>query len=179
MGLAFGSIYVPAAGPLNAAVALLAQSPGTIEEEEGEPLVGPAGSLLQKAIKVATNIAWEDTYRTNVWKYRLLLSDTGEIKAEVNKMRPKVIIELMRLSRLRALILFGNEALYCVTRRWGITQERGRLCRWVSHPRSPLVIPTFHPAFVLRNRAEGRIIGGRTPMKWLLHDLRTAERSLR
>jgi DNA polymerase len=176
--ISFGEIFVPAAGPLDAAIAFLAQSPGSVEEEEGEPLVGPAGSILQGVCR-EVGIKWDSTYRTNVWKRRLLLKDIDKIKAEADKMRSKVLAELMRLSCLQILVLLGNEALYCVTRRWGIVRERGRLCRWVSHSQTPFVVPTFHPAFVLRNRAEGRIIDGKSPMEWLLYDLRTAKRRLR
>lgn len=171
----FGTIEVGSAGPEMARIALLGQSPGHTEEEEGEPFVGRVSvESLHPAVANAS-LVWEDLYRTNVFKCRLLAANEHVVKAAIDKVRNGIVNEFLRLVDLRAVVTLGNEALYCVTRRWGITRAVGEEWTWNGHPNKPRIIPTVHPSYVSRTQWDGTKIHGKTPMWWLISRLERAK----
>ncbi len=65
----FGT-YVGGTGPFGAKLMIVGIAPGETEVRQGKPFVGPSGHILRTDLKEA-GIDIEDTYRTNVFKYKL------------------------------------------------------------------------------------------------------------
>ncbi len=135
-------------GNRNAQLLFVGEGPGQDEDLQGLPFVGKAGQLLDKII-VAMQLKREDVYICNVVKCRPPGNRTplpDEIGAclpflaeQIDLVAPKVIVAL---GGPAAKTLLHTEA--------GITALRGR---WASYKSIP-VMPTFHPAFVLRQYTE-------------------------
>jgi uracil-DNA glycosylase len=124
------------------------EAPGFEEDRTGRPFVGPAGQLLTKMIE-AIRLKREDVYIANVLKCRPPNNRTPEkseaencfpyLHAQIRVLRPEVICTL-GAPAARA-ILGGEQA---------ISRIRGR----VFHFEDVTVVPTFHPAYLLRNPAD-------------------------
>src|SRR4051812_33857330 len=65
-------------GPADARVVMVGEQPGDVEDREGEPFVGPAGRLLDRAMRDA-GLDRADTYLTNAVKhFKFKATDTGK-----------------------------------------------------------------------------------------------------
>lgn len=166
----FGAVEVGPAGPRTARLAVVGQSPGMEEEFAGEPFVGPAGQLLQHALHAA-GVAWPTVYRTNVFRHRLLSgADLAEVQRAVDARRQALLDELAGLRSLRVIVALGNEAMFALLGRWGVLAHRGQ---WSGvHAVRASIVPTVHPAYVLRSR-DARAEG------WLFDDIRKAAKRCR
>ncbi|HET7589703.1 MAG TPA: UdgX family uracil-DNA binding protein [Solirubrobacterales bacterium] len=142
------------AGRASAKLMLVGEQPGDKEDLEGEPFVGPAGRLLDRALGEA-GIDRSEAYVTNAvkhfkWKPRgsRRLHQTpraGEIEAckpwleaEVRAVRPQAIVAL---GASAARSLFGSKVK--------VLKNRGRQ---ISSPLAPLASVTIHPSAILRLR---------------------------
>jgi DNA polymerase len=145
-------------GPRKAALMIVGEQPGDLEEREGRPFVGPAGALLRDRLAKA-GIEPGCAYVTNAVKHfkfvqrgkrRLHQSPTaGEIDVcrwwldgERRLVRPQLV-----------LALGASAARGVLGRSIGVQRERGR-----PHPledRSELWI-SVHPSYLLRLKDEGR-----------------------
>jgi|GEM_PF-188366 len=140
------------AGDPHAAVMLVGEQPGDVEDREGEPFVGPAGRLLREAMADA-GLRVEDAYLTNAVKHfkferrgKLRLHkkpSAGEVaacapwlEAELGAVRPQVVVAL---GATAGQALLGPELR--VTRDRGATRPG---------PHGALVVPTVHPSSILR-----------------------------
>ncbi len=140
-------------GDINAQLMFVGEAPGLDEDEQGEPFVGKAGQLLTRIIQ-AMGLARNSVYIANILKCR---PDTpgqsaGNRKPTSEEMRtcipylhrqidligPKVIVGL------GATALEGLQGKSAV----GITRLRGQ---WQTFRGIPLM-PTYHPAYLLRNQ---------------------------
>lgn len=155
----------------------MGQSPGSEEERRGEPFVGPAGELLQEVVE-EVGLVWAQVRRTNVFKRRLYEKDPHAIQRMIDlRARADLIDELRACSAARVIVTLGNEAMYALTGRWGITAFRGRPM-YSSHlgDGGPIIIPTIHPSAILRSGQRG---DGRSQWRnWLVADLTKARRIL-
>jgi uracil-DNA glycosylase family 4 len=124
------------------------EGPGADEDEQGKPFVGRAGQLLTKMIE-AMGIKREDVYITNVVKCRPpenrnpepeeISSCSPFLENQLKVLKPKVICTLGT---------FASQTLLKTEEK--ISKLRGRF-----HPyQGMLLMPTFHPAYLLRNPAE-------------------------
>jgi DNA polymerase len=139
-------------GEARAAVMLVGEQPGDKEDVAGEPFVGPAGTLLDRALEEA-GIAREDAYVTNVVKHfkwkpagkrRIHQKPNRE---EIGACTPWLEAELERV-RPRAVVLLGATAAQALLgRQFKVTKERGRFVEW---DREPQVLATVHPSSILR-----------------------------
>ncbi|NUP51884.1 MAG: UdgX family uracil-DNA binding protein [Catenulispora sp.] len=150
-------------GPRTARVLLLGEQPGDQEDRLGEPFVGPAGHLLDRALAEA-GLPERDVYRTNAVKHfrwrpppgggrrRIHQSPTqGQITAcrpwllaEVEAVRPAVIV---------ALGASAGKSLFGPSFRVG--DARGSVRTWSAEPEAAsaagiAVMTTIHPSAVLR-----------------------------
>ena len=153
-------------------IAFVGQSPGKNEVDQGLPLVGASGKLLQSACAKA-GIDWLSCYRGNVCEFRPPNNDfLGYYcakKAEVGGkdytlpplqsgkyLKPLWFDQLDRLKEELAwikpnvVVTLGNESLWALTGESGITKYRGSLMESTLLP-GVKVLPTWHPAGVLRN----------------------------
>jgi uracil-DNA glycosylase len=131
-------------------IVFVGEAPGHDEDLKGEPFVGEAGQLLTKIIQ-AMGFSREDVYICNVLKCRPPNNrnpQTDEIEAchpfllrQIQAVSPKIII---------ALGTFAAQTL--LQTRAPISQLRGHIHDYHGIP----LLPTFHPAFLLRNPAKKR-----------------------
>jgi DNA polymerase len=132
-------------GKPDADLMFVGEAPGADEDIQGEPFVGRAGQLLTKII-AAIGLSREDVYIANVIKCRPPQNrnpepdevDTCEpfLFQQIDAIRPKVIVALGSFAA-RALLRTQDP----------ISRLRGRVYEY----RGSQLIPTFHPAYLLRN----------------------------
>ena len=141
-------------GPIPARLMLVGEQPGDREDRAGEPFIGPAGAMLDRAL-ADVGIDREATFVTNVvkhFKWRPVPGSKRRLherpnKAEVGACLPWVESELA-LVRPEALVLLGATAAEGVAGRpVAVTKERGRP---LPLDLAPLVVATVHPSSILR-----------------------------
>jgi uracil-DNA glycosylase family 4 len=144
-GLCQGRTHtVPGEGAPAPELVFVGEGPGADEDASGRPFVGAAGQLLDKMIG-AMGLAREQVFICNVVKCRPPGNRTPEpeemaaclpfLEAQLGVLRPKVIC-LLGATPLKALLGLS-----------GITRLHGQRQEWRGIP----VIPSFHPAYLLRN----------------------------
>ena len=142
------------AGPEHARCVVVGEQPGDREDLEGEPFVGPAGRLLDKAL-VEAGIDRAVTYVTNAVKHfhfsqrgkrRLHQSpDAGHIHA----CRPWLEAELDRLQPELIVLLGAVAGRALLGPSFRVTKQRGLLMPW-PEDETVQILPTLHPSAVLR-----------------------------
>ncbi len=140
-------------GSIDAQLMFVGEAPGADEDEQGEPFVGKAGQLLTKIIQ-ATGLQRADVYIGNILKCR---PDTpgqnaGNRKPTADEMATCIpyLHEQIDLIRPRVLVALGATAVEgLLGKTIGITKLRGT---WKTYRGIPLM-PTYHPAYLLRNQA--------------------------
>lgn len=189
-------IKVPNFGPQPAKVLIIGEAPGKTEEDEGRPFVGQSGIELTKMLHEAGLLRTEVRV-ANVCHYRppgnkmdlwwpkknaktgkqvkkyitkdmvpydgdyfdpRVVEGLEELKSEISDCRPNVIVPL------------GNLSLWATTRHTGITKWRSSLLRGdprLGIPETTKIIPTIHPAAVLRDWEKRYLV---------VHDLRRVKR---
>lgn len=139
-------------GPASAAAMLVGEQPGDAEDRAGHPFVGPAGQLLDRALREA-GIERNRTYVTNAVKHfkweprgkrrihskpnaREVQACLPWLKAEIDRVRPAVVV---CLGTTAAQALLGRD--FRVTRQRGEILEGGP---------ARYVVATVHPSAILR-----------------------------
>jgi DNA polymerase len=140
-------------GNPNAELMFVGEAPGADEDAQGEPFVGKAGQLLTKIIQTM-GFARETVYIGNILKCRpdMPPGSTGNRKPTPEEMRTCFpwLEKQIALIQPRALVALGAtavEGLLGDTR--PMNQLRGR---WLDYKGIP-VMPTYHPAYLLRNQS--------------------------
>lgn len=140
---------VPGSGPIGAKLAIVGEAPGYEENLAGRPFVGAAGELLNVLCKEA-GINRNDCYITNVVKFRPPDNDLtrlNEIDVSLAQSISDLIDEL-EVVKPNCILALGNTALQALTGKSGIKQYRGSVLR--SSNGRMKIVPTFHPAHLLR-----------------------------
>lgn len=140
-------------GTIEAELMFVGEAPGADEDEQGEPFVGKAGQLLTKIIQT-TGLTRETVYIANILKCR---PDTpgqsaGNRKPTSDEMATCIpyLHEQIDLIRPKAIVALGATAVEgLLGKTAGITRLRGH---WQTYRGIPLM-PTYHPAYLLRNQA--------------------------
>lgn len=137
---------VPGMGNPHADLMIIGEGPGADEDRQGLPFVGAAGQYLDKWIQAIGLTRMEHCYIANIVKCRPPANrdpSGAESNAclpylyrQIDVVKPKVI---MSLGRIASKILLNTET--------GITVLRGKVHKYQNIP----VVPTYHPAAVLRN----------------------------
>ncbi len=137
-------------GNPKARLMFVGEAPGEEEDKRGEPFVGRAGQLLTKIIE-AIGLTREQVYIANIIKCRPPGNRNPEpdeiqecepfLFRQIDVIRPRVIVPLGK---------FAAQSLLKTTD--PITRVRGRQYEY----RGAVLIPTFHPAFLLRNPSAKR-----------------------
>lgn len=140
-------------GDINSPLMFVGEAPGADEDAQGEPFVGAAGQLLTKMIQ-AMGLDRNSVYIANILKCR---PDTpgqrsGNRKPTLDEMKTclpflQAQIDLIQPKVIVALGATAVEGLLGKT--VGITRLRGN---WQIYRDIPLM-PTYHPAYLLRNQA--------------------------
>jgi len=137
-------------GDVHAELMFVGEAPGRDEDLQGRPFVGRAGQLLTQMIQ-AMGFRREEVFIANVLKCRPP-GNRNPAPDEVAQCEPYLMrqIELVRPKLICAL---GNHALRALTGyTGGISKVRGRPMEFFQWK----VVPTFHPAYLLRNPAAKR-----------------------
>jgi uracil-DNA glycosylase len=137
-------------GNPNADLMFVGEAPGADEDAQGEPFVGRAGQLLTKIIE-AIGLKREDVYIANVIKCRPPGNRNPE-SDEVEQCQPFLFrqIDAIKPKVIVALGKFAAQSLLQTTD--PITRIRGREFTY----RGATLVPTFHPAYLLRNPSSKR-----------------------
>jgi DNA polymerase len=131
-------------GNPNARLMFVGEGPGADEDARGEPFVGRAGRKLDEMIR-AIGLDREDVYIANVVKCRPPENRAPE-PDEIGTCAPFLFAQIEAI-RPRVLVALGAPAAKTLLgTRVGITQIRGT---WGTFRGIP-VMPTFHPAYLLR-----------------------------
>ncbi len=134
-------------GSPNADLMFIGEAPGRDEDLQGEPFVGRAGQLLTDIIK-AMKLTRDDVYITNVVKCRPPDNRNPE-PDELDACRP-FIRRQVEIIQPKVIVTLGRFALQSLTGKgYGITSIRGQ---WLDY-NGVKVMPTYHPAYLLRNPA--------------------------
>ncbi len=137
-------------GNPDADLMFVGEAPGADEDTRGEPFVGRAGQLLTKIIE-AIGLRREDVYSANVIKcrppgHRNPESDEVEqcepfLFRQIDSIKPKVIVALGKFAA-QSLLRTADP----------ITRLRGREFQY----RDAILMPTYHPAYLLRTPSAKR-----------------------
>jgi DNA polymerase len=136
-------------GDPKAVIVFVGEGPGFEEDQQGRPFVGEAGQLLTDIIEKGMKIKRAEVYICNIVKCRPpgnrnpepdeVETCIGFVKQQIRAINPKVIVTLGNVPTQN---LLGTKQ--------GITKLRGT---WQSYEGIP-VMPTFHPAYLLRSPSE-------------------------
>jgi len=137
-------------GNPKARLMFVGEAPGEEEDERGEPFVGRSGQLLTKIIE-AIGLSREQVFIANVIKCRPPSNRNPEpdevascepyLFRQIDVIQPKVIVPLGKFAAQSLLKTMDP-----------ITKLRGRQFDY----RGAVLIPTFHPAYLLRNPSAKR-----------------------
>ena len=135
-------------GNKNASTMFIGEGPGADEDTQGEPFVGKAGQLMNKAFDVV-EIKREDVYIANIVKCRPPHNrdpEQDEINSCMDYLRNQVI-----LVKPKIIVLLGRIALQNILgKEYKITSSRGN---WIEK-KGILYMPTWHPAALLRDETK-------------------------
>ena len=137
-------------GNENSDIVFVGEAPGREEDLKGEPFVGEAGQLLTKIIQ-AMGFTREDVYICNVLKCRPP-NNRNPQKEEIEACQPFLLRQLQALSPKIIIALGTFAAQTLLQTSTPISQLRGHIHDYHGIP----LMPTFHPAFLLRNPAKKR-----------------------
>src|SRR3990167_3470743 len=153
---------------------LVGEAPGAEEERTGCPFVGASGVELNKMLHEA-GIMRSECFVSNVSRLR---PPNNEIEAWISKAKKKAsippgfmpmrnlhvhpaiaagfekLLKEINLVQPNIIVAFGNLSMWALTGRWGISKWRGSQLRVDWDEGGPQVIPTWHPAYILRDWSE-------------------------
>jgi DNA polymerase len=140
-------------GNAAARLVFVGEAPGADEDTKGEPFVGRAGQLLTEIITKGMGLRREDVYIANVIKCRPPDNRNPE-PDEVASCEPFLIRQLGLIGP-QVIVALGKFAAQTLLRtKTPITKLRGQ---WGDY-RGIKVMPTFHPAYLLRNPGDKRLV---------------------
>ncbi|HEX6504173.1 MAG TPA: UdgX family uracil-DNA binding protein [Terriglobales bacterium] len=166
-------------GRANARVMLVGEQPGDREDVAGRPFVGPAGRVLDEALREA-GIDRQDVYLTNVVKhFRWEGAARGKRRIhkkprawEIQACRPWLDAELAVVQPEALVCLGASSAQALLGRNFSVMRQRGEL---LLSNLAPVVMATVHPSSILRAPdSETR----RREMKAFVRDLKKVVRAL-
>ncbi len=162
-------------GNPDAPLLIVGEGPGADEDRIGRPFVGRGGQLLDKILE-AVGLSRQDVYITNIVKCRPPANRNPE-QSETETCTALWLEPQLRLLRPKLILTLGNTPTqYLLGTKQGITKLRGG---WLPYRQAEglweaLVMPMFHPAYLLRN--ETRAVGGPKSLTW--RDIREVRRVL-
>lgn len=161
-------------GPIPARIMLVGEAWGEWEDRAGEPFVGPSGQELNRMLQEA-GIMRGECFVTNLVNHRPPGNDIGawialkkkDITPKHVPLKDKWVLPIIKTGydqlmteinscQPNLIIAFGNAAMWALTGHWGVTKWRGSLLQldlsapWADSQSRPKVIPTYHPAAILR-----------------------------
>ena len=138
---------VPGEGNIHTELMFVGEAPGRDEDIQGRPFVGRAGQLLTKII-AAMDYKREEVYITNIVKCRPPENRTPH--ADEIEQCKGYLFEQIKMIQPRVIVTLGRVAAdFFIRSREGMTALRGNFHEYEGIQ----VMPTFHPAYLIRNEA--------------------------
>jgi len=139
-------------GSANAQLMFIGEAPGYDEDQQGKPFVGAAGMLLTKIIE-AMKLQRKDVYIANCLKCRPP-GNRNPLPSEIACCAPILArqIEIIQPKIICALGKFAAQTLLKTEE--PISRLRGRFFDYGGIP----LMPTFHPAYLLRNPSDKKLV---------------------
>lgn len=135
-------------GAIEAPLMFVGEGPGANEDEQGEPFVGQAGRLLTLLLE-AYGFAPRDYHICNIVKCRPP-ENRVPTRDEAKCCMP-LLAKQIRFAKPKVIVLLGATAYkYFLNPTEPISKARGK---WIEKSKF-LILPTFHPAYILRNNRE-------------------------
>lgn len=139
-------------GNPNADLMFVGEAPGADEDKQGKPFVGRAGKLLTDIIK-AMKFTREDVYIANVLKCRPP-GNRNPAPDEVETCSPYLLRQITLIQPKIIVALGSFAAQMLLDTKTGITALRGKFHEFAlaqQDDNAPVIMPTYHPAYLLRN----------------------------
>lgn len=137
-------------GDPDADIVFIGEGPGQQEDEQGLPFVGRSGQLLDRLVFEEMGLTRDEIRVINVVMCRPP-GNRDPLPEEIEACSP-FLARQIELTRPRVIVTLGNFATkHLLQTREGITKLRGRSHQ---HASGAVVVPTYHPAAVLRGGAE-------------------------
>jgi DNA polymerase len=139
-------------GPAHADLLLVGEQPGDKEDRAGQPFVGPAGGVLERAL-AAAGIDRGTVYVTNVVKH-FSWEERGKWRIhkkpkphQIRACRPWLEAEILALKPAVVVCLGATAAQALLGPAFRVTRQRAE---FVASPLAPRVMATVHPSSLLR-----------------------------
>lgn len=156
-----GTVYVGDEGPGDSKIAFVGEAPGVDEEYEHRPFIGEAGNVLERCLgrngiqRASIDLRNLAHFRPERNKFELLLGTT-ELAKGIEELRESILAQ-----KPNVIAALGNWPLYFLTEKHGkspgsgITLWRGSILECTMKELEGIkVIPTYHPAYVSRDRSK-------------------------
>jgi len=135
-------------GNPDAKLLFIGEAPGKEEDIQGKPFVGRSGQLLNRIFELI-GFDRKDVYITNIVKIRPP-NNRKPLPTEMEHSRT-LLYNQIKIIRPKAICTLGSAALQGLLKKIvKITQMRGKTIDWHGIP----IVPTYHPAYILRNPKE-------------------------
>lgn len=135
-------------GNPNATLMFIGEAPGRDEDRLGKPFVGRSGQLLNRVLE-AVGTSRQDVFITNVVKWRPP-NNRKPTPAEI-AIGKKLLDQEIAIIHPRVICTLGSSALHALL---GSIANISRARGTVSKLNDILILPTYHPAYILRNKKE-------------------------
>ena len=136
-------------GNPEAQIMFIGEAPGQEEDRLGKPFVGKSGQLLTKILSIL-DIERSDVYISNIVKCRPP-NNRKPTLTESNICKKILLLKQIEIIKPKVLCTLGATALE------GLIDEPVKMTRMrgipIKHPLGT-IIPTFHPAYILRNNSQ-------------------------
>jgi uracil-DNA glycosylase family 4 len=140
-------------GDPDARICFIGEGPGKDEDASGRPFVGRAGQKLNDMIG-AMGLKREQVFICNIVKCRAFMTDIGKDRPpseEETAACTPYLLRQMEIIRPKVIVTLGLPSTrYLLKSKASMTSMRGKWHEW----RGIKVMPTWHPAYVLRNYTE-------------------------
>lgn len=145
--------YVPNDGDPTSPIWFVGEAPGSDEHLQGKPFIGPSGDILMRCLE-RHGLTREQVYLANLFHFKPHGNKFERVlKSETLNEHVSELYDLIKTFRPVVLVPLGNWPLYYLTGKTRITKWRGSIISYALDPEIK-VIPTFHPASVLRKRKQ-------------------------
>ena len=130
----------------------IGEAPGKEEDIQKRPFIGRSGKLLTKILE-SLNLKREDIYITNVIKCRPP-KNKRPLLEESNICKKNILFKQIKIIKPKIICTLGSCALESLLEKTvKITELRGKLIK-----NDFLILPTYHPAYILRNSSKKNIL---------------------
>lgn len=139
-------------GNADADIVFIGEGPGKDEDTQGRPFVGRSGQLLNRAL-AHVGIQRADVYITNIVKCRPP-ANRAPTPLEATTCMSLLLYNQIKIIRPQIICTLGSIALNnLLGKPLPITKSRGTVIEWEGFK----ILPTYHPAYILRNQSASAI----------------------